>query len=92
MFDFVLGQKSQMSKKPEPDGLFYILDQLGIDKSDCVYIGDSPVDVATARNAGVSAYAVSWGMRPVSELIKANPDAIAHTAEQLKQLVLESNI
>lgn len=90
MFDFVLGQKNQMSKKPEPDGLFYILDQLGIDKSDCVYIGDSPVDVATARNAGVSAYAVSWGMRPVSELTEANPDAIAHTSEQLKQLILES--
>ena len=63
VFDFVQGQSEELPRKPDPAGVLYLLDKMGVKKEDCVYVGDSEVDVATARAAGVTELAVTWGVR-----------------------------
>lgn len=63
VFDFVQGQSEELPRKPDPAGVLYLLDKMGVKKEDCVYVGDSEVDVATARAAGVTELAVTWGFR-----------------------------
>ena len=50
-------------KKPAPDTVFEALRQLGVDKPGAVYVGDSDVDIATARNSGLPCISVLWGFR-----------------------------
>lgn len=63
LFHIAVGERPGMNRKPSPDGVEYILDQLQVDKKDAVYIGDSEVDVQTASNAGIDSIIVLWGFR-----------------------------
>ncbi|HET9554757.1 MAG TPA: HAD-IA family hydrolase [Anaeromyxobacteraceae bacterium] len=55
-------------KKPDPAGTLEIMRRLGARPEETVFVGDSPTDVRTARNAGVTMVAVTWGFRPLEEL------------------------
>ena len=55
-------------RKPDPAGTLEIMRRLGARPEDTVFIGDSPTDVRTARHAGVTMVAVTWGFRPRAEL------------------------
>ena len=57
-------------KKPAPDTVFAALKELGTGKEDAVYVGDSDVDIATARNSGLPCVSVLWGFRDKAFLIK----------------------
>lgn len=57
---------------------------LGIDRKDAVYIGDSDVDVETARNAGLSCIAVAWGFRTEEVLRRSGAETVAHTMDELE--------
>lgn len=57
-------------KKPAPDTVFAALKELGVEKDGAVYVGDSDVDIATARNAGLPCISVLWGFRDRAFLIK----------------------
>lgn len=61
--DVAIGERENIRKKPAPDTVFEALRLLGVDGTDAVYIGDSDVDVATARNSGLSCVSVLWGFR-----------------------------
>jgi phosphoglycolate phosphatase len=63
MFDDCVGERSGVPRKPAPDSVYGILDKLGVAAEDAVYVGDSDVDIATARNAGLDEILVSWGFR-----------------------------
>lgn len=63
VFDFVQGQSEELPRKPDPAGVLYLLDKMGIKKEECIYVGDSEVDVATAKAAGVTGLAATWGFR-----------------------------
>lgn len=78
-FAEIWGKRDGCERKPSPDGINGILSELGISKDEVVYIGDSDVDVLTAKNAGVSFCGVSWGFRPTEELISAGAEFIADT-------------
>lgn len=58
-------------KKPASDTVFQALRQLGAAAEDAVYIGDSEVDIATAKNAGLSCISVTWGFRD-AQFLRAN--------------------
>ena len=73
--------------KPQPDPLLHGAAALGVEPSDCVYVGDAAVDVAAARAAGMAAIAVSWGAADREVLEAAEPDAVVDTVEDLRQLV-----
>jgi phosphoglycolate phosphatase len=67
-FSIVLGQREGAPVKPDPSIMLSILEQTAIPKEDVLYVGDSGVDVLTARNADLSFVAVLWGFRPKEEL------------------------
>lgn len=87
VFDDVLGQVEGQAPKPNPEILLNMLDRIGISKDDAVYIGDSDVDVETARNAGMKMIAVTWGFRDRDFLEKLNPDYIVDNTKELKEAI-----
>lgn len=85
LFDVVYGQKGQVKRKPNPEGLYKALEVLNVDKKNSIYIGDSEVDVATGLNAGIKTVAVAWGFRTEKELIEAGAKTIVHLPGELYQ-------
>ncbi len=57
------GESEDTLKKPAPDGIYKALDELNSRKEEAVYVGDSEVDVITAKNAGLISVGVTWGFR-----------------------------
>lgn len=84
IFDLTVGEKENIRKKPAPDAVYATLDKLQISKEKAVYIGDSEVDIETAKNAGMQAVLVSWGFRDKEELLKNGAQTIVDTVEELK--------
>ncbi len=84
-FDLAWGKRPEYDIKPNPDSLNAILSLTGIDKSQCLYVGDSDVDCHTARNAGVKCCGVSWGFRGREELEKAGADFIIDTPMEMRE-------
>jgi phosphoglycolate phosphatase len=70
-------------RKPDPAGTLEIMRRVGARPEDTVFIGDSPIDVRTARNAGVAMVAVTWGFRPRAELVAAGA---VHVVERVAEL------
>lgn len=87
MFDIVLGQTDRFPIKPAPDSLLWMIDELGVEKSEVAYIGDSNVDVRLGKTAGVFTVGVTWGFRTAEELKSEGADAIADTAEALEEIL-----
>lgn len=81
-FSVVLGNREGLAHKPDPTGALEIANQLGIAPEDCVIIGDSTMDLDTAKNAGMKSIAVTWGYHDRQRLGYA--DAIAETIEELR--------
>ena len=90
LFDIVAGEREGegIPKKPAPQGVFEILRATGVSAKDAVYIGDSDVDIKTARNAGLDEILVSWGFRDVGVLRQNGAKRIAHTAKELEALIV----
>ena len=63
---FSLGERAGCPRKPAPDMVFQAVREIGADT--CIYVGDSEVDVLTAKNAGVPCLSVTWGFRRESEI------------------------
>lgn len=87
----VHGQKDGIPKKPHPEGAFNITNALNIKANEIVFVGDTPTDIKTAKNAGMISIGVSWGYRSVEELQDADANFIAKTPEHLTKLLLENN-
>ncbi|MDB4961246.1 MAG: Phosphoglycolate phosphatase [Myxococcales bacterium] len=75
-FGAIVGQRDGIPMKPDPRAALAIATDLGVAPADCVFIGDSDVDIATAHAAGMRAVGVSWGFRPRAELERARPSLI----------------
>lgn len=83
LIDIVVGFSSDHPAKPDPYGATYIANSFNIDPSNIVYVGDSDVDVLTAKNAKMTAVGVSWGYRSSDVIKKADPDYIADCVKML---------
>jgi phosphoglycolate phosphatase len=66
----VIGSSRRFPKKPDPTAALSIVRELGLDRGDCILIGDSGVDMQTAAAAGITSVGASWGFRPEAELIE----------------------
>ncbi len=75
-------------KKPAPDTVFQVLREMGVSAADAVYVGDSDVDVETARNAGMDCISVTWGFRDLDFLITHGATVFAHTPGELLKRIL----
>ena len=89
IFDVVLGERESegIAKKPAPDGVFEAMKLLSADKA--VYVGDSEVDIATARNASLPCIAVTWGFREKEILESTGAEIFADNTDQLYKLISE---
>lgn len=84
------GQKEGVPVKPDPSIVFNILAQAKTLKADTIYIGDSGVDMETARRACVESVGVTWGFRPEKELIENFADNIVNKPEDILPLTINS--
>ncbi len=86
-FDAVRGAAEGQPKKPDPTVLFSILDELNVSPDECVYIGDSDVDMQTGKSAGVFTIGAAWGFRTEKELREAGADVIAKSPKELIKIL-----
>lgn len=86
-FDVFYGQRDGVERKPHPQAFELLLKELETEKEDCLYIGDSEVDVKTAANAGVELVAVSWGYRSVETIKEAGAKIIVNTPKEILNYV-----
>ncbi|MBO4674542.1 MAG: HAD-IA family hydrolase [Elusimicrobiaceae bacterium] len=82
-FAAVLGQREGVAVKPDPTIVYDILLAAGEEKSQCLYVGDSDVDMQTSHNAGVRSCAVTWGFRSRKLLANCHPDYLIDCPEEL---------
>lgn len=87
IFDYAQGQKDGIRRKPAPDGVWYLMEQMQVSKEECLYIGDSEVDAATGKNAGLKTIGVLWGFRDRKTLETAGADHLIEKPEELLQFV-----
>lgn len=90
MFDYVVGEREGVRKKPAPDSVNEVLRQLGMKKTQAVYVGDSEVDVETAKNAKMNHIIVEWGFRDREYLMERGAEVLVATMQALKEKFYES--
>ena len=85
-FETVLGEREGIRRKPAPDSLLAVMEELGLSKEECVYIGDSDTDILTAKNAGIDPISVSWGFRTEEFLKEHGAEKIVNKVEDLLRI------
>lgn len=85
---FVQGAREDVPRKPNPAAVFQMACEAGHALEETIYIGDSEVDVATARNAGIPIWLVTYGFRTAKELEKETPDRWFHDVAALRTEIL----
>ena len=81
------GADDRFAKKPDPARALHICARMGVSPSECLFVGDSAVDVMTGRNAGMSSIAVTWGYRDRAELTRAEPLRLVDSPAQLAAIL-----
>ncbi len=85
--DYVLGKVDGIKVKPDPEGANIIIDKMGVDKKDVLYIGDSPTDIQTAKNAGINFACVTWGFRSEKQLVDAGATRIINEPMEILRVI-----
>ena len=80
-----IGEREGIRRKPAPDTVFQAMKELGVSAEESVYVGDSEVDLATARAAGLPCISVLWGFRDRDLLSEEGADCFAATPEEVLQ-------
>ncbi len=83
MFDYFIGEKSGINKKPAPDMVNDIVKRANATKNEVVYVGDSDTDILTAKNAGIPCLSVAWGYKDVDFLQNAGATHIINTPDEI---------
>ena len=81
-FDLVISGSCVQRHKPDPQGIEMVLQAFAISPQQAFYLGDSPVDIKTARQAGVTALAALWGARDRETLLRQQPDVVFASPEE----------
>lgn len=82
-----IGEMEGVARKPAPDTVEKALAEMGVEKMNAVYVGDSDVDIMTAKNAGLSCISVAWGFRSVEFLKKNGAQQIIKKPIELLALI-----
>ncbi len=86
-FAFVQGQ-TELPIKPDPTVPLMIAEKFGLRADECAFIGDSDIDIFTAKNAGMMSVCVTWGYRDRDALLALEADAYADTPAELEKIFL----
>ena len=84
---YARGESTDCPRKPAPDMVFKAMQALGAER--CIYVGDSDVDILTAKNAGVPCLSVTWGFRTEAELRAAGAQYFCHDPKELPTKIKE---
>lgn len=90
MFDVVLGERPGVERKPDPQivaDIFASPEMAGISRQQTLYIGDSDVDMQTAKNAGLTSIGCTWGFCTREMLIKNTPDHLVEHPSEIRQFI-----
>ena len=87
VFDFAVGEKEGVRRKPFPDSVLTAMHCLGAHKDTTVYVGDSEVDVETASNSAIPCVAVTWGFRDKQVLECLKPEYIIDNPEEIIKII-----
>lgn len=89
--EVAVGDRENLKRKPEPDSVFLALEQLGRTREEAVYVGDSEVDLQTAKNAGLPCISVLWGFRDREFLMEKGAEVFARTPMEVADLISAVN-
>ena len=89
VFDAVFGSVEGLPKKPDPYWVKKALEEIKCRPEECVYVGDSSVDMQTAQNSGIFSCGVLWGFRERDELLESGAKALASDSAELEKIILE---
>ena len=78
---YALGESADCPRKPAPDMVYKAMADIGVER--CIYVGDSEVDVMTARNAGMPCLSVLWGFRDREDLEAAGAKHVCQRPEEM---------
>lgn len=88
-FKAIHGQKDEVPKKPDPAGVYNILNELAYDTQHVFYIGDTATDMKTAVNAGLIPIGVLWGTQEKKSLVENGAQFTVETPSELVTIILE---
>ena len=88
LVEVAIGERAGVRKKPAPDTVYEALKELGVTAEGAVYVGDSDVDIQTARNCGMPCISVTWGLRDKEFLIQNGAEALVDTPENLPGVII----
>ena len=87
--DIAVGEREGIRRKPAPDTVLSAMERLGSAPGETLYVGDTEVDLETARRAGVACAAVTWGFRDPDQLVAAGAERLFDTADALCVYLME---
>lgn len=87
--DVALGEneKSGIPRKPSPAMVYEAINQLGSEPEKCLYVGDSDVDILTARNAGIDCLSVTWGFKTAEFLSQFGATKMIDSPSQMLKII-----
>lgn len=91
VFHVVQGALPGVPTKPDPTALYTLMQRIGATRENAIFIGDSNVDIQTAKNGGLYSCGVLWGFRTREELLHEGADVLVQSAEELTDLILNGN-
>ncbi len=91
VFDSVTGKREGYPTKPNPKLTLEIIGELGVEPQECVFVGDSGMDMATAKNSGCVALGVLWGFRKSDELLQNGADYLVSETYGIAETVRDIN-
>ena len=91
LLDMAAGENEAagIRKKPAPDALFTAMQSLGTDKTNTLYVGDSEVDIQTAKNAGIACVLVTWGFKDRAFLLENGAEILIDEPKELIKIAEE---
>ena len=88
LLEIAVGESAEVRRKPNPDAVLAALRHIGVERGDAIYVGDTEVDLQTARNAGMECASVDWGFRTREQLVEIGAEHIFDTVQELEEYLL----
>lgn len=89
LIDICFGAREGVPLKPDPAAVFEVMEILGVAPQECLYIGDTAVDMTTGKNAGIFTIGVLWGFRDRKEIESAGADMVTDNVNDILKTAIE---
>lgn len=87
LVDIAIGQRENIKPKPSPDSVIELINKLNSTPDECIFVGDSEVDIETAINAGIPCLSVTWGYKNIDFLYEHGASTLIYSPEDIWEMV-----